>query len=194
MAGRKTFVIEEKFTSADANGYLMDQAVPRFTNTTQRDGQWPSPPDGAMCVTTDTFTRWFRKSGVWQPVPTAPSSARVGISGGPIGTTVVPLGSLLVAAVPYPRSIIVSAQAYLGGIVTPPSSIFQLQVTVPGPFTWFSNAPGGATCVASPQATPLAANAAFTLTAGIIRTNGADTSTVYPGDTASFLAYLAFPA
>lgn len=73
MPGRKVFAVQELLTSADVNGYLMDQTVPRFTNTTQRDGQWPSAPDGALCVTTDTNTLWRRVSGSWVAVPPLPA-------------------------------------------------------------------------------------------------------------------------
>lgn len=65
MAGRKVFAVQSILQSADVNGYLMDQTVPRFTTTTERDGQWPSPPNGAMCITVDTYRRWLRWKGVW---------------------------------------------------------------------------------------------------------------------------------
>jgi len=71
MPGRKVWNVQEILQSADVNGYLMDQAVPRFTTTTQRDGQWPSPPDGALCVTLDTLRIWYRAGGVWGPLPGA---------------------------------------------------------------------------------------------------------------------------
>jgi hypothetical protein len=36
-----------------------------FTSTAVRDTQWPSPPNGACCVTTDTGTFWQRAGTTW---------------------------------------------------------------------------------------------------------------------------------
>lgn len=44
--------------------------VPIFTDTTQRDTYWTSPPDGAMCVTADTNTVWKCKTGTWSNADT----------------------------------------------------------------------------------------------------------------------------
>ena len=110
MAGRKVFAVQSILQSADVNGYLMDQTVPRFTTTTQRDGQWPSPPDGAQCVTVDTFTRWFRKNGVWQPTPATLAYSEHGIfpnlNSGSLGT--FDLYSTANTVTPYPCKIICS--------------------------------------------------------------------------------------
>jgi len=40
-------------------------APPIFASTAARDAAWPSPPNGAMCTTTDTGALWQRISGVW---------------------------------------------------------------------------------------------------------------------------------
>ena len=47
MAGRKVFT-REVLSSADVNGYLMDQTVPRFASSSVRGVAWPSPPLGAL--------------------------------------------------------------------------------------------------------------------------------------------------
>jgi hypothetical protein len=41
--------------------------VHTFPNVATRDA-WASPPDGAMCVTTDTDTLWQRKNAVWAQI------------------------------------------------------------------------------------------------------------------------------
>lgn len=66
---RKVWAYKEQLASADVNSYLMDQTVPRFASTTERDAQWPAPPNGALCVTTDTLTLWWRHA-TWRPAGT----------------------------------------------------------------------------------------------------------------------------
>lgn len=46
--------------------YVDFASVPRFASTAARD-TWSSPPNGAICVTTDTNTAWQRVAGVWLP-------------------------------------------------------------------------------------------------------------------------------
>jgi hypothetical protein len=41
-----------------------NKLVHPFATTTARDA-WTSPPNGAVCVTTDTNTTWRRQTGVW---------------------------------------------------------------------------------------------------------------------------------
>ena len=54
-----------------------DQTVQTYSSTADRDAQWPTPKDGAVCVTLDTNTVWIRQSGLWVNVwtGTRPPSA-----------------------------------------------------------------------------------------------------------------------
>lgn len=61
----KEWAIGEEWLAADVNPNLSRQIVAQFTDTTQRDAQWTSPPNGAVCITTNTNTRYERLSGAW---------------------------------------------------------------------------------------------------------------------------------
>jgi hypothetical protein len=62
---QKTWVVGEEVLAADFNSYVQQQVVPQFPNTATRDSEWTAPPDGALCVTTDTYTTWMRQAGAW---------------------------------------------------------------------------------------------------------------------------------
>jgi hypothetical protein len=62
---QKVWAVGEEVLAADFNTYAQNQVVPQFTNTAQRDAQWVSPPNGALCVTVDTGSVWQRIGGVW---------------------------------------------------------------------------------------------------------------------------------
>lgn len=61
----KTWVVGEEVLAADFNTYVQQQVVPTFSNTAARDA-WTSPPNGARCVTLDTYTGWERRAGAWK--------------------------------------------------------------------------------------------------------------------------------
>jgi hypothetical protein len=44
---------------------VADAVVMHFATPAERDSLYPSPPDGAMCVTISTGQTWLRRSGVW---------------------------------------------------------------------------------------------------------------------------------
>lgn len=65
---QKAWAVSEEVLAADFNNYVQNQTVPAFASTTERDAQWPSPPNGAMCVvTTGATTLYLRIAGVWYP-------------------------------------------------------------------------------------------------------------------------------
>lgn len=64
MAGHKSWTIGEEVIAADFQGYMQDQVVTQFPNVAARD-TWPTPPAGALCVTTDTGKLWQRVGGTW---------------------------------------------------------------------------------------------------------------------------------
>lgn len=55
---------------------VFDQSIIRFANAADRDNQWPSPGDGAMCFTADNRIFWRRANGIW--VNATSTHARVG--------------------------------------------------------------------------------------------------------------------
>lgn len=173
---------------------LSSRVVQRFATSAALASQWGTAPNGAVAITLDTYTVWVRKAGTWQPLSIPPTFATVSLVGASIAASAVALGSLNVAAVAYPRRIVVSATAYFGGIVTVPSSIFQLQVVGTDGTTYFANAPGGASAIITGQSTLLAANVAGSISATAVRTNGSDVATVFNDGRSSHLDYLAFPA
>ena len=44
---------------------IRNRTVQVFANNAERDS-WATPPNGALCVTIDTWTLWFRRTGAWQ--------------------------------------------------------------------------------------------------------------------------------
>lgn len=52
--GRKVFEANEVLTAADVNGYLMDQAVMVFDDSTARDSAIPTPTEGMIAYLKDT--------------------------------------------------------------------------------------------------------------------------------------------
>ena len=42
-----------------------DRALQVFASNAERDAQWAGAPNGAHCVTLDTYTVWLRQAGAW---------------------------------------------------------------------------------------------------------------------------------
>jgi hypothetical protein len=72
MTGYKTWAAGEVLTASDLNGYLRDQSVPIFVNTTARDAAISSPTEGQFAYVTseDAFfvytTSWVQYDQVWK--------------------------------------------------------------------------------------------------------------------------------
>jgi hypothetical protein len=83
---QKSWAVGEEVLAADFNTYLQNQVVPQFGTNALRDSLWPAPPNGAVCITTDTNTKWQRIAGVWyaagQRLGYAASPANAGPTGG----------------------------------------------------------------------------------------------------------------
>lgn len=47
---------------------IRDRTLQVFASTAERDSQWPTVPNGAVCLTVDTYTRWIRRGGIWEPM------------------------------------------------------------------------------------------------------------------------------
>ena len=67
----------------DANAWgnpIRDRTCQVFASVTERDQQWPtgSAPDGAVCLTRDTYTVWKNLAGTgWRPVAPSTTSRNV---------------------------------------------------------------------------------------------------------------------
>jgi hypothetical protein len=60
---QKLWTPGEEVVADDMNDYLQNQVVPQFASTTERDTDWPAPPEGAMCVIGDKLYQVV--NGVW---------------------------------------------------------------------------------------------------------------------------------
>lgn len=64
--GRKVFT-RGTLSSADVNGYLMDQTVPVFASAAARDAAIPSPSEGMHCYLLSVHRRYrYTSAGAWQ--------------------------------------------------------------------------------------------------------------------------------
>jgi hypothetical protein len=72
--GRKVFG-SETLSSAEVQGYLMDQSVMVFTGTAQRAAELPAPAEGMVCVLTDTDQVQQRRNGAWIDLGAVPPVA-----------------------------------------------------------------------------------------------------------------------
>jgi hypothetical protein len=55
---------EQKISSAWGNE-VRDRTVQLFASVAERDASGWAPPNGAVCVTQDTYTLWLRVAGAW---------------------------------------------------------------------------------------------------------------------------------
>jgi hypothetical protein len=74
VAGFKVWGVGEEVLAADFQSFVQTQVVPQFTNAAARDAQWPNPPVGALCTTTEfaavgQIKLWVRVTGAWRFAP-----------------------------------------------------------------------------------------------------------------------------
>lgn len=86
--GRKLFT-RERLTSADLNGYLMDQTVMAFDTALARDAAIPTPTEGMVVYLRDVNRFFWRSDSAWLYF----GGSAVGLS-----TSVPPIGTNFVAA------------------------------------------------------------------------------------------------
>ncbi len=68
--GKKVFEANEVLTAADVNGYLMDQAVMVFADSSARSSAIGTPSEGMMAFTEDTDTLSFYNGSSWKGINT----------------------------------------------------------------------------------------------------------------------------
>jgi hypothetical protein len=67
--GHVTVSPGQTISSASWGNPVWNQSVNCFASVTDRDAQWATPPDGAVCYTVDAAALWIRKAGVWRGLP-----------------------------------------------------------------------------------------------------------------------------
>lgn len=101
-------------TSAWGNE-IRNRTVQVFATASERDAQWPSPPPGAHCVTTDTGTRWAYIGGGWRAL-TQINTASFG--SGDVNYSAAGSQTLITAsygAVPWASTVVFSASWAMHG-------------------------------------------------------------------------------
>lgn len=85
MSGRKVWVADEVLSADDLNGYLMDQIVGIFANSTARDSAMLTPIEGQMVYLQDTNiyqtwngSAWVEQNTLGGNAPTATNASKVG--------------------------------------------------------------------------------------------------------------------
>lgn len=105
MAGRKLWATLEEMTQPDFQGYVADQIVAVFTNNTQRDSEWPSPPNGAVCRSAGVLYTYFSGTG-WYKAEQLVTSVSRGTDAGPQGSEADVSGLSVSVTVPSQRKIV----------------------------------------------------------------------------------------
>lgn len=149
-----------------------------FATVAARDA-WTTAPNGAMCVTIDTYTLWVRRGGVWSSL--TPVSNTLTLSAGTVGSTAVALGSISLGTVAYARVVRVSAMIFVNGSTT---GRFELSITM-GAATLSARGEGDGwhSIVIPPVELSLAANTAGTVSATARLISGSDNGFVTGGST-----------
>jgi hypothetical protein len=70
--------------ASDWGNLVYGQSVNVFASAADRDTQWPTPPDGAICYTQAEPALWVRRAGQWAPMG---SSGQAPVAAGAAFTT-----------------------------------------------------------------------------------------------------------
>jgi C1q domain len=79
VTGRVVVSPGQTISSSAWGNPVWDQSVNVFASAADRDTQWPTPHDGAVCYTLDTRNLWLRRAGAWGAFG-MPHACRVGRS------------------------------------------------------------------------------------------------------------------
>ena len=80
-AGNPSVIAAGELIEAAWGNANVNHVVKSFASAAQRDSLWTSPPNGAMCVTTDSNTLWQRIAGAWSPRGAGKLLASAGLLG-----------------------------------------------------------------------------------------------------------------
>lgn len=82
---------------------IRDRTLQVFATAAERDSQWATAPDGSTCITVDTYARWIRRAGAWEPMwPRVVGYANPAAPGGTFGSTAVDVTGATVSVPLYP--------------------------------------------------------------------------------------------
>lgn len=126
MALTPTVVPGGPITSGWGNE-IRDRTVQVFANAAERDS-WTSPPNGAICVLTDSYVIQQRISGAWVNVaPLTRSYDAYGtVLGGTVGTSSQEIGAVTLPSAPFDRVGFVTATVLAQN--ADPNQIFTMSV------------------------------------------------------------------
>lgn len=62
-------VVPDSIIDPDWGNAIADRTNQTYANAADRDAQWVTPQDGAICYTADTDTFWFHDNGKWMTWP-----------------------------------------------------------------------------------------------------------------------------
>ena len=62
-------VIDGAIIQTSWGNEVRNRTMQVFATNAERDAQWLTPPNGAHCVTLDTYSIWLRQAGAWVLAP-----------------------------------------------------------------------------------------------------------------------------
>lgn len=125
----KAWAYLEKVSSTDFQNYLQNQTVPTFTSTAQRDSVYTTPPLGAMCITTDTYSLWVFGATGWKIAAGRAEVAQVAIPGATVlVNTELTIATLNIPAKPSGYTLEALAQFNSYATVTGETCFWRLKV------------------------------------------------------------------
>lgn len=145
--GRKLFT-RQTLSSAEVQGYLMDQAVMVFASAAARDAAIPAPTEGMHVVLLDVHKRFHYTAGGWQPLPRIVKGGYFSgttSAGGDVlldtGLAVVPSYVLLTMtgsanSAIYAKSVVASASSAVASIRTYDTRTGAVWASAPVEFAW----------------------------------------------------------
>jgi len=136
-AGKKTFASGEVLTASDVNGYLMDQAVMKFADSSARGSAIAAPSEGMVSYLDDTDQLELYDGSAWKSVGNAyaMAAARGTVTGLSKGTS-DSISALL--TINWPA----------GRFTVPPVVFTQTSGTAPGSYKAIISAEGVGTATA----------------------------------------------
>lgn len=107
MMGLTGNVVDGALIASAWGNEIRDRTLQVFQTVVERNAGWANPPDGAHCVTLDTYTMWQRRGGTWvgSPVYADAGAVQSGDKNLP-GGGVLDLASLSLAAWPVASKIV----------------------------------------------------------------------------------------
>lgn len=152
-AGKKTFASGEVLTASDVNGYLMDQAVMKFADSSARGSAIAAPSEGMVSYLDDTNKLEVYDGAAWAGVSNAHA---VAAARGTFTTTSVPsaqdAAQVSTLTVTYPSGrfsqtpVVMATTQFVSGVTRSEHAVFSVYTngTASVTFTVANHGPGTA--------------------------------------------------